>query len=143
MLTVLRREFEVNLRQAEAWRHLARVEDWPSWAKHIKRIELDPRGGLGPRSAGTIHLRNGIKSTFRMVEFNPHENWKWSGRFLWLKVAYDHVFEAQGARTRLIWIVECGGWGRSVLGRLFAWLYNKNLDKAIPALIEEMHSRVP
>ena len=71
MITLLRREFKVDIPREKAWQHLARVEQWPSWAKHIKHVEMTPAGELGPKSTGIIHLSNGVKSAFRMTEFNP------------------------------------------------------------------------
>jgi len=139
VLVLLRREFLVSVGLEQAWVHLADVERWPSWARHIKRIELRPAGPLGPASSGVIRLRNGVKSTFRMVEFDPPKGWMWSGRFLWLTVDYNHRFEAAGpSSTRLIWTVAARGFGAMTLGRLFAWIYARNLDRAIPRLIEEM-----
>jgi hypothetical protein len=139
MLTLLRREFVVNISPEAAWRHLARVERWPTWAKHIKRISVSPAGDLTTGSAGTLHLSNGLKSTFRMTEFNPYRNWKWTGPFLWLTVHYDHLFESQaGDSTKLIWVVKAEGFGVSVFGRIFAAIYQKNLDRAILRLIAEM-----
>jgi hypothetical protein len=124
-----------------AWDHLARVEQWPSWALHIKKIELQPPGELGPQSSGVIRLTNGITPVFRMTEFNPPRNWKWVSRFLWLTVIYDHRFEAlDGEHTKLIWIVEAQGWGAGILGRLFARIYRRNLERAIPLLIREMNA---
>lgn len=139
MIRLLRRQFEVPVPLTDAWRVLARVEDWPSWAAHIRRIELTPSGDVGPDSSGCIHLRNGIRSTFRMREFRPGRNWKWVGPFLWLTVHYDHQFDAVGpGRTQLTWVVDAEGFGSSVFGRLIAALYSRNLDKAIPALVSSM-----
>jgi Polyketide cyclase / dehydrase and lipid transport len=140
MITLLRREFTVNVSQEEAWRHLARVDQWPSWAKHIKQVEVRPAGGLGPASTGVFRLSNGVKSAFTMAEFYPPRNWKWVGRFLWLTIYYDHLFEeADSQTTRLTWVLDGEGFGVSTLGKLFAKIYNRNLDKAIPALVEEMN----
>ncbi len=142
MVTLLQREFIVNLALPRAWDHLARVEQWPSWAPHIKRIELKPPGELGPQSTGVIHLTNGMKPAFRMTEFNPPGNWKWVGPFCWATVIYDHRFEAlDPAHTKLIFVVEANGFGASILGRLFAMIYRRNLEKAIPLLIAEMNAR--
>ena len=130
----------MELPRANAWQHLAGVEQWPSWAKHITHVHVEPAGELGADSSGVVHLSNGIKSAFKMTQFNPHRNWMWTGRFLWLTIRYDHVFEElTGQQTRLIWIVQGEGFGVSVFGKLFAKIYKKNLDKAIPALIEEMN----
>ncbi len=143
MITLIRREFVVAASLQSAWEHLARVEDWPNWAGHIKRIDLDPPGAITADSSGVIHLKFGPASAFRMVEFNPQRNWKWVGRFLWLTVHYDHIFEPQGERTKLTWVVACEGFGASVIGRLFALIYNRNLNKAIPNLIAEIQQSSP
>jgi hypothetical protein len=139
MVTLIRREFTVRVPSQMAWHHLARIERWPSWAPHIKRIELQPPGEVGPESTGVIHLTNGIKPTFRVTEFSPPRSWKWVGRFLWVTVVYDHLFERLDAgRTRLTFVVEAKGFGKSVLGRPFAWIYRRNLERAIPLLVAEM-----
>jgi hypothetical protein len=139
MVTLIRREFTVSIPLQSAWDHLARIEQWPSWAPHIKKIELQPPGELGPESTGVIHLANGMKPAFRMTEFNPQRNWKWTGPFLWATVHYDHQFEALDAEhTKLIFVIEAKGFGASVLGRLFATIYRGNLERAIPLLIAEM-----
>jgi hypothetical protein len=141
MVTLIQREFTVGVPLQQAWEHLARVQHWPSWAAHIKRINLEPPGQLGPQSTGVIHLANGMKPAFRMTEFNPPRNWKWVGAFLWLTVIYDHQFEQLDAEhTKLTWIVQATGFGASVLGRLFGKLYRGSLEKAIPLLIPEMNA---
>jgi hypothetical protein len=139
VIRLLERSFEIPAPLDEAWQTLARVAEWPRWASHIKRIDVDPPGEVGPTTSGCIRLRNGIRSTFRMTEFRPGLSWKWAGQFLWLTVHYDHRFEAVDAnRTRLVWTVDGEGFGASVLGRLFAAIYAKNLDRAIPALVASM-----
>jgi hypothetical protein len=140
MRTLVRRAFVVDASLAAAWEHLARVEEWPRWAPHIARVDLTPPGPLTPASRGVLHLRPGMTSTFRVTEFRPFHAWRWVGPFLWLTVDYDHRFEPLGAtRTRLTWIVRGGGFGVSVVGRLFAAIYNANLDRAVPRLIAEMN----
>lgn len=141
MMTLLRREFIVDRPLVEAWRYLARVERWPSWARHIKRVEVQPPGELGPQSTGIIHLRGGVRSAFTVTDFNPYSRWKWVGPFLWLTIHYDHLFEEVNPhQTKLVWVVEGSGFAVSVFGRLFAKIYSRNLDRAIPLLIEEMNS---
>jgi hypothetical protein len=137
----LRREFIVELPPEKAWQHLAHVEQWPSWARHIKKVEVQPPGDLGRASAGRLLLTNGIKPVFRMTEFNPYRNWKWVGNFLWLTVYYDHFFEElSSTKTKLTFVVESKGFSVSVLGRLFAKIYTKSLDRAIPLLVQEMNA---
>lgn len=141
MVTLIRREFKVRIPLQRTWDHLARVEQWPSWAPHIQKIELQPPGELGPQSTGVIHLTNGMKSAFRMTEFDSPRSWKWVGPFLWFSVTYDHQFEAlEGGHTKLIWIIAGQGFGASLIGWLFARIYRVHLEKAIPLLIAEMNT---
>jgi hypothetical protein len=138
---LLRREFKVELPVEEAWRHLARVEQWPSWAKHIKQVVVQPPGELRPESKGHFLLTNGLKPVFTMTEFNPYRNWKWVGGFLWLTIDYDHRFEELNpTQTELTFELEGKGFGLSLLGRLFAKVYSKSLDRAIPLLVQEMNA---
>lgn len=139
MVRLLERRFTVKVPVEKAWAHLEQVENWPSWARHIQRIDLRPPGRLGLESEGAIKLTNGIRSTFRMVEINEGSNWRWVGPFLWITVHYDHQFARTGSNESEIGFVLDGeGFGVSVCGRLFAAIYARNLDRAIPYLIEEL-----
>jgi len=110
MTTLLSRQFTVDRPLEQVWLHLARAERWPTWAKHIRQVELQPPGEVGPNTTGRLTLSNGVKSTLTMTEFNPQRNWKWAGRFLWLMVYFDHCFEElTPMQTKLTWIVEAKG----------------------------------
>jgi hypothetical protein len=141
MITLLCREFTVDLPLETAWQQLANVEQWPSWAKHIKQVELQPARRLGLESTGRMVLTNGLKPAWKVTEFNPYRNWKWVGDFLWLAVHYDHRFrELKSTQTKITFVVEAEGFGVSVLGRIFAKAYSKHMDRAIALLIQEMNA---
>jgi carbon monoxide dehydrogenase subunit G len=138
---LVRREFTVDASIEEAWDYLAQVERWPSWARHIKRVTLEPAGPLTARSAGSFHLSGGVRSTFRMESFEVPTRWQWVGRFLTTKVHYDHRFESvDPTHTRLTWTVAAVGPGSGSLGRVFGAIYARNLDRAIPRLQSEIAS---
>jgi len=139
MLELIDRKFIVSVALESAWEHLAMVEHWSSWATHICHIELVTGSPLGEKSKGVIYLKNGIETTFIMTEFNRHQNWKWVGPFLWLKVHYDHRFRAIDDRgCEVTFHVVAEGSLVGFVGRLFAMIYNRNLDVAIPNLIAEL-----
>ncbi len=143
LVVLIDREFEVRASLDVVWDHLAQVEKWPSWATHIRRVEVEPRGSLTVESQGRIRLANGLKSTFRMVEFKPKRSWRWIGPFLWLTIIYDHQFHATAPDcTTLRWVVAADGIGASTVGRVFAAIYNRNLDHAIPRLVRELSTNV-
>jgi hypothetical protein len=142
VLRLVAREFIVDVSLDRAWDHLARVEEWTSWARHIKRVTLDPSGSLTATSAGAFRLAGGARSTFRMEIYDPPKRWQWVGRFLSIQVHYDHRFEpVDSQHTRLIWTVAAVGPGAATLGRLFGAIYARNLDKAIPNLQTELRPR--
>ena len=138
-LRLLERRFIVKVPLDKAWDHLVRVEQWSSWARHIRRIDLRPPGSVGLDSEGDIRLTNGIRSTFRMTELNEGSNWRWVGPFLWITVHYDHQFKRIGpSETEIGFVLDGEGFGVGVFGRLFAAIYAHNLDRAIPNLIKEL-----
>ncbi len=139
MRELVRREFTVDTPLEKAWSHLAKVAAWPSWAKHINQVSLDPPGPLTEKSAGSFRLAGGARSTFRMRIYEPPMRWEWVGRFLTANVYYDHRFEQlDQSHTRLVWTVSADGFGEGTLGRVFGAIYARNLDKAIPNLQSEM-----
>jgi hypothetical protein len=141
MSVLIQREFVVDVPLERAWDHLARVEAWPSWAKHIKRVTLEPPGELSSSTVGVLYLENGIRARFAMTEFAPGSHWTWVGKFLWLTVHYDHRFEPiNDAGTKIKFVIEVRGFGKSVIGKPFAAIYSKELDKAIPNLVAEMNA---
>ena len=143
MKVLINRSFTVPVSVETAWHHLAKVEEWHTWAKHIKRIERESNTPLSANSKGKIYLKPGITSTFEMVEFNQYKNWKWVGPFLWLTVHYDHTFRRiSDHETEMTFQVAADGLGESILGILFATIYNQNLNVAIPNLIGEYQSIV-
>ena len=138
---LLRRVFTVELPLEKAWQHLARVEQWPSWAKHIKQVVVQPAGELGLGSTGRMLLTNGLMPAWKVTAFNPYRNWIWVGDFLWLTIYYDHRFEeVNPTQTKITFALEASGFGKSVLGRLFAKIYSKTLDRAIASLVQEMNA---
>ena len=52
MITLLQRQFTGGIPLQRAWDHLARVEQWPSWAPHINVIQVHPPDELGPGATG-------------------------------------------------------------------------------------------
>jgi hypothetical protein len=141
LVTLIDREFIVNASLERAWQYLVRLDQWPTWAHHIRLIETRPKGELGPQSSGVIHLANGVKSTFRMTEFNLYRNWKWTGPFLWLTIDYDHRFASiSSGQSKVRFVLQASGFAVNSLGRVFARIYYQKLKKAIPRLVKNIES---
>lgn len=71
MKTLINRKFIVNATLNTAFDHLAQVEKWPSWARHIRRVELNPPDSVTAVTQGTLTLTNGVKTQFQMTHFDP------------------------------------------------------------------------
>jgi len=62
MVTLIDREFTVNVSRERAWHYLARLDQWPVWAHHIKHIEVRPQDKLSLHYSGVVGSGLGIKS---------------------------------------------------------------------------------
>jgi hypothetical protein len=135
---MINRQFMVNVPLELAFEHISQVEAWPSWAKYIRRVELQPTGPVTAETQGTLNLTNGLKTQVHMTGFDPPHNWEWTGKFLWLTINYDHHFQVlSDHQTQVCFIVSAEGLGTTTVSRLFATAYNANLDTDIPNLIAE------
>jgi len=141
MITFFHREFDVDVPLELAWQHLAKVGQWPTWARHLKRIYVEPPGELKLKSVLRFELKNGVKMSYKVIELDPPRHWKRSGQFLWFTIYYDHKFESVASdRTKLVWTYSFDGFMESSVGRLFAAFHKWDLDKALPNLIAEMNA---
>jgi hypothetical protein len=139
---LLHRRFHVDAAAPVAWARLADVASWPSWAHHIRRVDLDPPEALTANSRGSVRLTNGIRSEFVVTTLDDGRRWEWFGRFLWLGIRYDHVVEPDPAGGALVTFdVEATGFAVGTIGRIFKWVYARNLDRAIPLLVEILRVR--
>jgi carbon monoxide dehydrogenase subunit G len=128
------RTFEVALPPEMAWSRLAEVERWPEWAPHITAVELSPPGDLGPESSGALHIRRLGRTTFGMTAWEPPQRWEWTGAMAGMSVVYDHQFARARGGTRLTWTVELVGALTPIVKPVFARVYGRNVDRAIPCL---------
>jgi hypothetical protein len=71
----------------------------------------------------------------RVTQFQDGRRFRWEGSFLWLRLGYDHLVTTDGTgRVRITFTVEGAGVGVTTIGRLFASVYARSLDRAIPRL---------
>jgi carbon monoxide dehydrogenase subunit G len=129
------RIFEVEAPLEDAWRRLADVERWPEWAPHILSVSVSPPGELGPTSGGAFRIRRLGRNDFRMSAWEPPVRWEWVGGLPGVRISYDHRFEPSGpAATRLEWVVALRGPLAPFVRPVFARIYGRHVDRAIPRL---------
>jgi hypothetical protein len=140
--TAFRKEFIVSVPRDTAWQHFNRATEWPSWATYIKSVELTPPSELGPTTVGTVNLRNGQTTVFRMTAFEPKDHWQWSTDLLWFTLDYDHLFQrVSDLETRVVLHMKVKGFGKSALAFILDRMASPDLDASIPKLIKEMNER--
>lgn len=128
------RRFDVMVPRDQAWDRLVMVQRWPQWAPHITAVEATPDGPLGPTSAGVLAIRGFGRTTFRMSAWEPSDRWEWTGGLPGVRIIYDHRFEAADNATTLTWTVTLDGPLAWLIRPVFARVYGRNLDIAIPRL---------
>jgi len=135
MKPLLERTFVVEAAAERAWAELLAAEQWPRWAHHLRSVQVTPPGPVGPDSSATLRLKNHTKASMRVTEFEDGRRFRWEGSFLWLGLGYDHLVTSnETGRVHITFTVEGAGVGINTIGPLFASIYARNLDRAIPRL---------
>ena len=76
-----------------------------------------------------------------MIELEPMRHWKWAGPFLGSQIFYDHIFyQYVPGKTTIRFTVDATGGPGAIFHGLFARIYRKNLDRAVPLLIHEIEA---
>jgi len=132
---LLERTFAVEAAAERAWAELVAAEQWPRWAQHLGSVQVAPPGPVGPGSSATLKLKNRTKARVRVTEFEDGRRFRWEGSFLWMRLGYDHLVTIDDTgQVRITFTVEGAGVGVDTIGPLFASIYARNLDRAIPRL---------
>lgn len=140
-LIAVQRSFDVAVPPAQAWDRLAEVERWPEWAPHIKAVTLSPPSRLGPSSSGAFRIRHLGRNAFTMSAWDPPDRWEWTGGLPGVRVVYDHRFApASGGGTVMTWVVALEGPLARIVSPIFAKVYGRNVDRAIPRLQDWIRS---
>jgi Polyketide cyclase / dehydrase and lipid transport len=144
MKHLLERTFVVEAPAERAWAELLAAEQWPRWARHLRSVQVTPPGPVRPGSSATLALTNHTRATVRVTEFQAERRFRWEGSFLWLDLGYDHLVTTDDSgRVRITFLVDAAGLGVNTIGPLFAGIYARNLDRAIPRLQALLRSPDP
>jgi hypothetical protein len=144
MKRLLERTFVVEAAAERAWAELVAAEQWPRWARHLRHVEVTPPGPVGSGSSATLKLTNHTTARLRVTAFQDGRRFRWEGSFLWLGLGYDHLVTTdEVGRVHISFTVEGAGVGVSTIGRLFASVYARSLDRAIPRLQALLRSPDP
>jgi hypothetical protein len=143
MKRLLERTFAVEATAERAWAELVAAEQWPRWALHLRSVEVTPPGPVRPGSSAILKLANRTRVTMRVTQFQDRRRFRWEGAFLWLRLGYDHVVTDENGQVGITFTVEGAGAGVDSIGRLFANVYARNLDRAIPRLQALLQSPDP
>jgi hypothetical protein len=136
---LVERSFEVRAPANTVWTHLANVVAWPSWARHIRKITLDPPGELTPATRGRLIIKPMITTTFVMTALDAPRSWSWRGKFAGTTLDYDHRIDEVDDRTsKVTFTIEGSGATARVVGPAFAFAYGRILDRAIRNLIAQL-----
>lgn len=144
MKRLLERTFVVEAAAERAWAELLAAERWPRWAQHLRSVQVTPPGPVRPGSSATLKLTNHTRAIVRVTEFQDGRRFRWEGSFLWLGLGYDHLITTdEMGRVTITFTVDAAGLGVNTVGPLFAGIYARNLDRAIPRLQALLQSPDP
>ena len=74
-----------------------------------------------------------------MIEFDQPRHWKWVGPFLGSEILYDHIFsQNEIGQTTVRFTVDVAGGPSALFRGIFSRIYRKNLERAVPLLVQEI-----
>lgn len=142
MREVVREQVVVERSAPEAWKHLAQLEQWPSWAGHIKRMDPTPPGELTAETKVTLQMRAGPRNTMVVTDFDPPRSWAWEGRSMGVTTRFEHRFEElEGGPTRIWFLAWVSGPLAGPGGWIFGRMMKRALGIALPKLKAEIEAR--
>lgn len=143
MKEVLREEVTVDRPNAVAWDHLAQLERWPTWGRHIRRMTPSPPGVLTESTTVILRMRNGARTTMVVTEFDPPRRWVWEGRSFMTLTRFEHKFEPVGDDGTRIWFLAwMSGPLARPMGFMFGRMMKRYLARGFPKLKAEIEERV-
>lgn len=141
MREVVREQVVVERSPQEAWDHLARLEQWPSWAAHIRRMEPMPPGNLTSSTRVVLHMRAGPRTTMTVTEYDPPKRWVWEGKSFGTMTRFEHQLEPVGEGHTRIWFLA---WMSGPFARPGDWIFGKMMSRylatALPKLKKEIET---
>lgn len=141
MVEVVREQVLVDRPASIAWSHLAHLEEWPSWAEHITRMEPTPPGDLRDSTHVLLHMRAGPRNEMKVTEYDPPNRWVWEGRSFGVTTRFEHRFEGVGDNATRIWFL---GWMNGPLSFIGAPIFRRMMHgylvKALPKLKLEIEA---
>ena len=139
MREVLREAVTVDRSAAVAWNHLAQLERWPTWGRHIRRMTPSPSGALTESTSVILQMRNGAKTTMVVTEFEPPRRWVWEGRSFETLTRFEHQFEpVDGGGTRIWFLAWMSGPIAGPMGWIYGRMMKRNLARGFPKLKAEI-----
>jgi hypothetical protein len=143
MREVVREEVVVDRPPADVWKHLSMLEEWPSWAGHIRRMDPTPPGELTASTKVVLHMRAGPRTTMTVTEYNPPRRWVWEGRSFGVTTRFEHKLEELGeGRTRVWFLAWVSGPIAGPVGWSFGKMMHRYLGRALPKLKAEIEATV-
>jgi polyketide cyclase/dehydrase/lipid transport protein len=138
---VLREHILVDRSPEVIWDHLAKLEQWPSWAAHIARMEPTPPGELTPETQVVLHMKVGIRTKMAVTEYDAPRRWMWEGKSFGTITRFEHALEPVGDRSTRIWFTAwMGGPLSGPAGWGFGTMMRRYLARALPNLKAEIET---
>ncbi len=141
MRQVVREQVVVARPVSAAWKHLANLEEWPSWAGHIRQMDPTPPGELTASTQVMLHMRAGPRTLMIVTEYEPPRRWVWEGRSFGITTLFEHKLEEIGAGQTRIWFLA---WVSGPLAGPGGWTFGKMirryLARALPKLKGEIEA---
>lgn len=139
MREVVREQVVVDRPASAAWKHLANLEDWPSWAGHIRRMDPTPPGELTASTQVMLHMRAGPRTKMIVTEYDPPRRWVWEGKSFGMTTTFEHRLEEAGEGGTRIWFLA---WVSGPLSGPGGWIFGKMMHRYLARALPKLKAEI-
>ena len=109
-MVAISRTVHIDAAPEKVWDAVMDVQDWPTWASHMKSLERQGGGPLALGSRVKVTRRGLPGSVWEVTEFEAGHSYTWTTQLApGLRLTGGHVVEADGVGTKATFSLEASG----------------------------------
>lgn len=139
MREVVREQVVVDRPAHAVWTHLAKLKEWPSWAKHIRQMDPTPPRELTASTHVMLHMRAGPRTLMIVTEYEPPRRWVWEGRSFGMTTRFEHKLEEIGEGRTRIWFLA---WVSGPLSGPGGWIFGKMMHRYLALALPKLKGEI-
>ncbi len=120
-------EIVINASAEKVYQVLADINNWPAWQSGVASANMEGEAEPGKEFRWKA---GGSKISSKLHTVNPHTEFGWTGRALWIKAVHNWTFtEKEGATTVVV---------EESMSGFLSGLMKKTLKESLPKSLKDL-----